>query len=169
VALTEPGSGEASWITADAPQIPDVFAAVPKGVSLVPEAAVPEAALAISGDSIVLRIASQGFSRFEVAISPCKNGRRRSFVALVLWQRGGIELRSGTTKERWQFYKNYLLAPAGRTPRSRRAAPYDITATDEDQVNADLLAFIRAQHSSHAGLTLGSAGLPRSLIEWRSS
>jgi hypothetical protein len=97
--------------TTDIPQIADGICCSAEDFSSVPEAAVPEAALAISGDSIVLRIASQGFSRFEVAISPCKNGRRRSFVALVLWQRGGVELRSGTTKERWQFYKNYLLAP----------------------------------------------------------
>jgi hypothetical protein len=39
--------------------------------SLVLEAAVAESALAISGgDPMALRIASQGFSRFEVAISP---------------------------------------------------------------------------------------------------
>src|SRR5262249_43592647 len=31
------------------------------------------------------------------------------------------------------------------------------------------LAFIRGQHARHAGQTLGPAGLPRSVIEWRSS
>jgi hypothetical protein len=38
--------------------------------SFVPKAAVSEPTPAISGDPIVLPIAIQGFSRFEVAIAP---------------------------------------------------------------------------------------------------
>jgi hypothetical protein len=48
-------------------------------------------AKAMSGDRTVLRIASQGFSRFEVAIFEATMEPRRSFVAHVLRQRGGVE------------------------------------------------------------------------------
>jgi hypothetical protein len=82
------------------------------------EAAVPELTLAISGDLIVLRIGSQGFSRFEVAMFPATMA---DGAPSLLTSSGGTRHR-GVPRCAHRATGRCLMARGAAPPRSARGS-----------------------------------------------